>query len=86
MTAFRAVENRLDVVRAANTGISAFIDATGKMTGMSPLFEKAYLDGNVHINKGRTFYAKQGDLFVYICFLTLMIIFAVITLRRKSHD
>jgi apolipoprotein N-acyltransferase len=86
MTAFRAVENRLDVVRAANTGISAFIDATGKMTSTSVLFEKAFLDGKVHINKGRTFYANQGDVFIYICFLILMIMSAVITLRRKSHD
>jgi len=86
MTVLRAVENRLDVVRAANTGISAFIDATGKMTNTSVLFEKAFLDGNVHINRGRTFYAVQGDLFVYICFLTLMTLSAVITIRRKSHD
>jgi apolipoprotein N-acyltransferase len=86
MTAFRAVENRLDVVRAANTGISAFIDATGKMTNTSVLFEKAFLDGKVHINKVSTFYAKQGDVFIYICFLILMIMSAVITMRRKSHD
>ncbi|MDQ1277129.1 MAG: apolipoprotein N-acyltransferase [Thermodesulfobacteriota bacterium] len=86
MTAFRAVENRLDVVRAANTGISAFIDATGKMTSTSALFEKAFLDGKVHINKERTFYANQGDVFIYICFLILMIMSVVITLRRKSHD
>jgi len=86
MTVFRAVENRLDVVRAANTGISAFIDATGKMTQTTALFEKAFLDGYVQISKGSTFYASQGDLFVYICFLTLMIMSAAITLRRKSHD
>ena len=86
MTVFRAVENRLDVVRAANTGISAFIDATGKMTETTALFERAFLDGYVHISRGHTFYAAQGDLFVYICFLTLMILSAAITLRRKSHD
>jgi len=86
MTVFRAVENRLDIVRAANTGISAFIDATGKMTDTSALFEMVFLDGKVHINKGRTFYGSQGDVFIYICILILMILSAVITLRRKSHD
>ncbi|MCX5827204.1 MAG: apolipoprotein N-acyltransferase [Deltaproteobacteria bacterium] len=86
MTVFRAVENRLDVVRAANTGISAFIDATGKMTNTSALFKKAFLDGNVHINKERTFYAAYGDVFVYLCIMSLIILSTVITLRRKSHD
>ncbi len=86
MTIFRAVENRLDVVRAANTGISAFIDATGKISNKSALFEKVFLDGNVHINKEHTFYAAQGDVFIYICFLTLMILLTAVNLRRKSHD
>jgi len=86
MTVFRAVENHLDVVRAANTGISAFIDSTGKMTNKSALFERAFLDGNVHIIKGSTFYAAQGDVFIYTCFLILMILSTVITLRRKNHD
>ncbi|MCK9392551.1 MAG: apolipoprotein N-acyltransferase, partial [Syntrophales bacterium] len=86
MTVFRAVENRLDVVRAANTGISAFIDATGKMTNTSALFEKAFLDGNVHISKGSTFYAAYGDVFVYMCVMSLIILSTVITIRRKSHD
>ena len=38
MAVFRAVENRRPLVRAANTGISAFISPTGEITQKSGLF------------------------------------------------
>ena len=38
MGVFRAVETRKTLVRAANTGISAFIDPMGRMQEASPLF------------------------------------------------
>lgn len=73
--AFRAVENRIALVRAANTGISAFIDINGRIYDrlVNENGEAKEVDGsltnNVRINKRRTlsFYTKNGDLFAIVC-------------------
>ncbi len=36
LSVYRAVEHRLDLVRAVNTGVSAFIDATGRVVDRGP--------------------------------------------------
>jgi apolipoprotein N-acyltransferase len=72
MSVFRAVESRLPLVRAANTGISAFIDPKGRIKHRSELFEEAALIGDVYPNSGpATFYTLHGDLFSF--FLLFMV-------------
>ncbi len=67
MAAFRAVENKRPLVRAANTGISAFIDAHGKIVLRGPLFTQEALKASVNITKSPlTFYTRFGDLFAYL--------------------
>ena len=57
----RAIENRRDFVRVANTGISALIDARGIVLARTPWWEKATLKGAVHLRGGKTFFARHGD-------------------------
>jgi len=57
----RAIECRRDLVRAANTGISALIDARGMVIARTPWWEKATLKGRIRLRQGRTFYARHGD-------------------------
>jgi len=83
MTVFRAVENRLDVVRAANTGISARIDAAGRIDGRTELFQTAFQDIKVQFYNKGTFYAVWGDLFVYLCIIAAVLFFMIIPIRRK---
>ncbi len=83
MTIFRAVENRVPLVRATNTGISAIIDSRGHIRGMTPLFKEAVLTGDVQLGTGNTFYSRFGDIFAGLCLAGT----AVVTLMavRKKH-
>jgi apolipoprotein N-acyltransferase len=73
---WRAIEFRVPMIRAANTGISTFFDATGKPFGNIPLNEQGYLVADVHPMHSRTFYAEWGDLFAWLCVLsTLCVLF-----------
>ena len=69
MAVFRAVENRMPVVRSANTGISGFIDSKGRILKESDIFVEATLTGEVSIGKNKSFYTKYGDIFAFICIL-----------------
>jgi len=69
MVVFRAVETHLAVARAANTGISAYIDPVGRVLDATPLFEEAVRVRHLHIMDQETFYARYGDLFAIACIL-----------------
>lgn len=84
MTAFRAVENRLYVLRAANTGISAIIDPTGKIISHTDLFTRTALKGKARFIDKRTCYMAYGDAFAYLCLISLFIILLNPFVRRKK--
>jgi apolipoprotein N-acyltransferase len=70
MVVFRAVENRLPIVRAANTGISAVIDPTGGLKQQTDLFVRTWIKDRITTAAGATtFYTRWGDLFAYGCML-----------------
>lgn len=73
MAVFRAVENRRSLVRAANTGISGFIDPAGRVMASTPLFREAAITRAVPIIDEHTVYTRFGDLFAVICLLTTAI-------------
>jgi len=82
MTVFRAVENRLYVVRSANTGISCIIDPAGRIIAKTELFTRSSLQDNVKFINYKTFYTAYGDIFVVISLVALTCCFLII-LRRK---
>jgi len=57
----RAIENRRDFVRVANTGISALINAKGMVVAKTPWWKKTTLKGKIHLHRGQTFFARHGD-------------------------
>lgn len=77
MAVFRAVENRRAMVRAANTGISGFIDPAGRITGSTPLFEDAVMTKSVPVLKEITFYTRFGDVFALACLAAAISVFLV---------
>jgi apolipoprotein N-acyltransferase len=72
MAIFRAVETRLYLVRAANTGISGIIDPTGKIIAKTNIFQEDVLKGYIKFVKIPTFYAECGDILVLICFVLII--------------
>jgi apolipoprotein N-acyltransferase len=81
MTRFRAIENRIWIARAANTGISAFIAPSGRITAQSPIFKTLYLQGEVGLGARPTLYTRFGDVFP-VLFLLLSVVWLVKTRRR----
>ena len=67
MVVFRAVENHVAFARAANTGISGFIDPYGRILETTPLFRDAAIQRSIPRGSGPTFYSRQGDFFAYGC-------------------
>jgi len=64
---FRAIETRVFIARAANTGISAFIDPKGKILQQGDLFTEEAMNGTIRLMKEKTFYTLYGDIFAWIC-------------------
>jgi apolipoprotein N-acyltransferase len=69
MVVFRSVENHLAFARAANTGISGFIDPFGRIIAASPIFMQTALQGEIAVRQTQTFYSRHGDVFAYGCML-----------------
>lgn len=67
MAAFRAVENRRYMVRAANTGITAVVDPWGRIHEPTPLFEQTVLVREVPFVAETSFYTRHGDVFAHAC-------------------
>lgn len=68
MARIRSVENRVWLVRCANTGISAIIDPVGRIVDQIPLNRQGILVQTVPSAKGaRAFYTRFGDVFAWAC-------------------
>lgn len=69
MAIFRAIENRRPVIRAANTGISGFIDTKGRIIKKGGIFKEEILSSDISTNARKTFYTRYGDLFAFLCII-----------------
>lgn len=70
MAALRAVENRVPIVRAANTGITGAVDTLGRIHPTTELFEREVLIAGIQPRMGpATLYSRYGDWFCHLCLL-----------------
>lgn len=83
MSVLRAVETRRSLVRAANTGISGFVDPQGNILKASPIFEPLVMTEYVAIVEQNTFFAKFGFLFGPFCLVLVPFLFWV---TRKERN
>lgn len=89
MSVFRAVENRVSVVRCANTGVSCFINPNGKITGKvkyenQDIFVTGYLTKEIPLSKEKTIYTVYGDVFAYITIIITIMMFFLTVIKSKK--
>jgi apolipoprotein N-acyltransferase len=85
ITALRSAETGLWTVRAANTGVSAMIDAGGRVRARTPIFERDWLVAEIPLAGAelRTFYVRHGEWFATLCWLGLAALAGEAGLRAR---
>jgi apolipoprotein N-acyltransferase len=78
----RAIEEGLPVVRATPTGISAVIDADGRLTHVLPLGTDGRIDAVLPRAKAPTIFARLGNI-VPLALAGLLILLALLPLARR---
>ena len=71
MAVLRAVENRRSLIRAANTGISGFVDPLGRVTAQTAIFTEAALTAQVPMLDQVTVFGRYGYQFGAACLLLI---------------
>ena len=69
---FRAIEQGLPFVRVANTGVSAVIDANGRIVKALGLGVAGYVDVAVPEGRSPTLYSRTGDFFAAVVLLAAL--------------
>lgn len=83
MSAMRAAETKVPVVRVANTGISAVIEPDGNITAATRLFTRGEETERVYWRPEETIYSIVGDVFAEVCFALTLIGLAVAIVRPR---
>jgi apolipoprotein N-acyltransferase len=83
MARWRAIENRVPLIRCANTGISTVFEPTGRTDKMIPLNETGTLVCALHPVPVTTIYTTWGDWFAWVCVLT-SVVGLVTTVRYRQ--
>lgn len=82
----RAIENNRYVVRAANTGISCFIDNKGRIVERLSTLKQGYINSSVEIINDKTLYTMIGEYIIYIAILFIVCVFLIKNLYRNYED
>lgn len=67
----RAIETRREIARAANSGISAHINALGEVEEDTLYEDKTVLPAQIKLYTQESFYVKTGDLLSRLCIILL---------------
>ncbi len=82
----RAIENRIGIVRAANTGISEYVDPLGRVHGATDLFVPAARTYDAQTTSVITPYVRWGDWIGGVAAVsTLALVAGYLTSRRRAR-
>jgi apolipoprotein N-acyltransferase len=77
----RSIEQGRYLARAANTGISGFVDPYGRVLQQSEMFQSAVLAADVRFITARTIYSRIGDL---VGWLSVLLTAAALAATRRA--
>jgi apolipoprotein N-acyltransferase len=85
---FRTVENRRPLLRATASGVTAYVDARGRLQASLPIYREGWLTVDVAFRRqpGSTLYTRRGDWFPRLtgALVALLAICACIPAIRKK--
>lgn len=84
LSVMRAVEQKRFIVRAGNTGISAFVDEYGRILAETELFEDATLSGFVKLCHEKTVFFFITPFLLPVSVLVLLMLCGVIWMRKQK--
>lgn len=81
----RAIENRRQIIRVANNGISALINTKGEVELKTQWWEKTILEGDIKLYSRKTFYSTHGDYIGRITAFFAILLLIFVKIRRISQ-
>ena len=82
---FRAIERGVPLVRAANTGISALVDGTGRLVKELPLFRRGVIVAPLPANDLQVFYARVNKWWIVLAMLISLMLMGLQRTRCGSR-
>ena len=82
----RAIQNRRDIARSANTGISCFIDQRGDIRQATGWMEDAVISDTLLYNTNKTFYTLNGDVIGRTSVWLLVLFTLMAFVKARSSD
>lgn len=82
LTRFRAIENRIQIYRSANTGISMIVDPMGRVIAKAGLFERTNITAPLYTNSRITLIRRIYPYPILIVFFAFLL-FIVATMKKR---
>lgn len=84
---FRAIENRIPIIRSSNTGISGWVSMSGEAQRMNHNGREVFFSDSrnfeIVLNKQKSFYTKYGEAGLFIC---CFLILGVVSLTKNKYQ
>jgi apolipoprotein N-acyltransferase len=90
ISCMRAAENRVGLARCANTGVSCFIDPTGRLRHPTEIFTRETIEDDLFkVTDRPTFFSLHGDLLSRLILLLSLICIIMVSIKpelfRKTY-
>ncbi len=85
MSQLRAVETGRWIVNGAVSGISAFVDPSGRIVASEGLFRPGILRETIRSSDARTWYVRLGDAFPWLLLVAVGVLFALPRRRDRAR-